>query len=222
MLVLAVVVAAATGALALVRHTAPERRDLVQWALGAVVVLGLGIAYFFRHQIIAWLGAGSDFSTRADLWNRLLDYVQVRAVQGWGWFGAWSTTDPPFTGINSDLNDRHRSALNAFFDVLLQVGWVGLLLFAAMVGIALVRSWLVASARRSVVYAWTPLMLVALLADSMFESFTLIGFAWLLLALCIMRAGQSRSWRETMDAGGDAASPPTGALPILPSQGGLG
>ena len=32
------------------------------------------------------------------------------------------------------------------------------------------------------IYAWTPLMLVALLVDSMFESFTLSGIGWLLHA----------------------------------------
>ena len=62
------------------------------------------------------------------------------------------------------------------------------------------RSWLDASERRSVIYAWTPLVLVTLLVDSMFESFTLFGFGWLLLVLCAVRAGQSRSWRERIDA----------------------
>ena len=83
--------------------------------------------------------------------------------------------------------------------MLLQLGWIGLLLFLALAGVAFVRSWLVASERRSIIYAWTPLILVALLVDSMFESFTLSGFGWLLLVLCAVRAGQSRSWRERMD-----------------------
>ena len=84
--------------------------------------------------------------------------------------------------------------------MLLQLGWIGLVLFTAIAGVALVRSWLDASERRSVIYAWTPLILVALLVDSMFESFTLSGFGWLLLVLCAVRAGQSRSWRERIDA----------------------
>ena len=83
-LVLAVAVAVASGALVLVRHTAPEGRSFVQWALGAVVVTGLAIGYVARHPIIAWLGAGSDFSTRATLWNRILDYVALPAHAGVG------------------------------------------------------------------------------------------------------------------------------------------
>lgn len=199
--VLAVGVGLAVGALALVRHTAPERRATLQWALGAVVVVGVGVGYFARHPIIAWLGAGSDFSMRVDLWNRMVDYVQSRPVQGWGWYGPW-VQEFPFTWINFSLDASHRTGLNAFFDVLLQAGWAGLLIFLALAGAALVRSWLDASERRSVVYAWTPLILVALLVDSMFESFTLAGAGWLLLVLCAVRAGHSRSWRERIDATG--------------------
>ena len=194
----------------------------MQWALGAVVVVGLAIGYFARHPIIAWLGAGTDFSTRATLWNTILDYVGVRAGAGVGLVRPVDAANEyPFLAINFTLRDRHQSALNAYFDALLQVGWVGLLLFAAMAGIALVRSWLVASERRSVLYAWTPLILIALLVDSMFESFTLSGFGWMMLALCVVLAGQSRSWRETMDAADDPLPPAWSgeALPPLrPAQ----
>ncbi len=197
-LVLALAVGLAAAALALVRSTAPERRVQLQWVLGALVALGLAVGYAARHPIIAWLGAGSDFSMRADLWNRMLDYVAIRPVQGWGWYGPWPDGGTPFAGINTFLDSSHATGLNAYFDVLLQAGWVGLVLFGAFAGVALVRSWLDASERRSVVYAWTPLILVTILVDAMFESFALAGSAWLLLVLCAVRAGQSRGWRERM------------------------
>lgn len=207
--VLAVAMAAATGALAIVRHTDRRYRTAVQSALGALVVIGLLIAYAARHPIIRLLNAGSDFSTRAELWNTVLDYVRLRPITGWGWYGPWATEEFPFFGLNFITDDTHLSALNAYFDVTLQTGWVGLVLFAGMAGIALVRSWLVASERRSVLYAWTPLILVALLVDSMFESFTLIGFGWLLLVLCVVRAGLSRSWR---------GAPPTSSIDLPPGS----
>ena len=208
-LVLAAAVGIVTGALTIVRHTPAGRRNIVQWTLGALVAVSLGVAFVFRHQIIAWMGAGSDFSTRADLWNEILEFVAVRPMQGWGWFGPWQRGEYPFTYINYLLDDRHETALNAFFDVLLQLGIIGLLLFATLGGVALVRSWLVASVRRSVLYAWTPLVLVTLAVDSMFESFTLAGAGWFMLVLCALRAGQSRSWRENIDAAN------TGLVPTL-------
>ncbi|MEV8250832.1 O-antigen ligase family protein [Microbacterium sp. NPDC076768] len=210
--VLAVAVGLVTIALTIVRHTSPQRRDLVQWALGILVALTLAGAFALRHQIIALLDAGSDFSIRASLWNTILDFVAVKPIEGWGWFGEWARGEYPFTFINYQLNDRHQSALNAFFDVLLQLGAAGLVLFLLLGGIALVRSWLVASARRSVIYAWTPIVLVTLAVDSMFESFTLVDTGWFMLVLCALRAGQSRSWRESIDAAH------TGAIPTLGPQ----
>ncbi len=205
--VLAVGVGLAVGALALVRHARPERRAGLQLALGALVVVGVFVGYTARHQIIALLGAGTDFSMRVELWNFMVDILRQRPVQGFGWFGVWDQGEYPFNAINFWLDKDHATGLNAYFDVALQLGWVGLVLFLALGALALGRSWLVAGERRSVVYAWTPLMLVALLVDSMFESFTLTGLGWLMLVLCAVRAGQSRSWREKLDSGTDADTP---------------
>lgn len=211
--VLAAVVGVATTALTIVRHTPAHRRVSVQWILGALVAVALAVALGLRHLIIRLLDAGSDFSTRADLWNAILDYVAQRPTTGYGWFGSWTGGQYPIPYINYQLADHHQSALNAYFDVLLQLGWLGLSLFLILGGVAIVRSWLVASVRRSVVYAWTPLLLVTLGVESMFESFTLTGAGWVLLVLCALRAGQSRSWRQNID---DAQ---TGAIPTLGPQG---
>lgn len=210
--VLAAAVGVATAALSIVRHAPAERRSLAQWSLGALVAVGLLAAFALRHQIIRVLDAGSDFSTRADLWNQLLEFIADRPILGWGWFGPWAPDEFPFVYVNILQDDTHRSALNAYFDVLLQLGWAGLVLFLVLGGVALVRSWLVASVRRSVVYAWTPLVLVTLAVESMFESFTLTGVGWMLLVLCALRAGQTRSWREHLDAAH------TESMPTLPPQ----
>ncbi|MGN7948250.1 O-antigen ligase family protein [Microbacterium sp. 22215] len=211
-LVLAAAVAVVATALAIVRHAPAERRTIVQWVLGVLVALALAAAFALRHVIIALLDAGSDFSIRATLWNTILDFVALKPIEGWGWFGSWARGEYPFTYINFLLDDHHQSALNAYFDVLLQLGTAGLVLFLLFGGIATVRSWLVASVRRSVVYAWTPLMLVTLAVESMFESFTIVGAGWFMLVLCALRAGQTRSWRESMDAAH------TGAIPTLRSE----
>ncbi|MBN8205711.1 O-antigen ligase family protein [Microbacterium esteraromaticum] len=213
-LVLAAAVGVATSALTIVRHARPARRLTVQWVLGAMVAIALAVALALRHQIIRLLDAGSDFSTRADLWNVILDFVAQQPVTGYGWFGSWERGEYPFTYINFLLSDHHRSALNAYFDILLQLGWIGLVLFLVMGGVAIVRSWLMASVRHSVVYAWTPLVLITLAVESMFESFAVTGAGWLLLVLCVLRAGQSRSWRENIDAA------QTGAIPTLRPENG--
>ncbi len=132
--VLAVGVGIAVGALALVRHTSPERRAALQWALGALVVIAGIVGYSARHPIIAWIGAGTDFSMRVDLWNEMVEILRFRPVQGWGWFGPWNPREFPFNYLNFRLDASHATGLNAYFDVLLQLGWIGLVLFVALAG----------------------------------------------------------------------------------------
>ncbi|WP_240752712.1 O-antigen ligase family protein [Microbacterium hydrothermale] len=198
-IVVALVTAAASLALWGVRRVPPERRRAVQVVLGVGVVVAIGVASAARAPLIAALGAENDLETRNRVWTRVLDVADIRPVQGFGFFGAWDPDAIPFALVNLADGTVNASALNAYLDVLLQLGWVGLLLFLALGGLALARGWLVAGERRSVVHAWAPLTLVALLTVSLFESFTLTGPGWLLLALCAVRAGQSRSWRERLD-----------------------
>ena len=200
-IVLVGVVAVSAIALAIVRATSLERRTAVQITLASLVVGAITIGLIFRHQIIRWLGAGTDIAMRADLWNALLDYSRLRPWQGWGYFGPWVPNEFPFWSINDRSGgDIHLSALNAFFDVLIQLGIVGLVLFLFAAGLALTRSWLIATQRKSILYAWTPLVLITLLANSMLESAVLSSIGFMLFVLCATRAGQVKSWRELLDA----------------------
>jgi hypothetical protein len=205
-LVLAAAVGLAAGALTLVRRVRPHDRAPVQWVLGVIVLIGVIAAYLLRHQIIR--AAGSEFSIRANLWRVLAPYVRTYPVQGWGWFGPWPLEQYPFQSINYSINRSYTTSLNGYADLLLQVGWVGLVLFATLAGVALVRSWLVASQRGSIVYAWVPMILVTILTNSVFESVALFGAGWMLLVVCAVRAGQTRSWRERL-----AIPDPDEALP---------
>lgn len=65
-------------------------------------------------------------------------------------------------------------------------------------GLAFVRSWLLASNKRSLVYVWPPLILVRLLVTSAAESTILFEFGWLLLVICSVKAAQGLSWRSAL------------------------
>jgi exopolysaccharide production protein ExoQ len=197
-LVVAIAGAVATSVLLMVRHTRAPYRSAVQWTLGAAVLAGIVLAYLLRQRLITLIGADNDIDTRYDLWLTVLRFVRTHPFRGWGWFGPWIPGDMPFSAINASLGTTNLSALNAFFDALLQLGWIGFVLFFALCATAFVRSWIDASDRRSVVYAWTPLVLVALIVYSFFESFALSGFGWLLLVVCATRAYEHQSlweWR---------------------------
>lgn len=188
---------AASALLVVLRRVPVRRRRPALTAIAAVIALLSAAAFAFRQPIVAALGRGDDFATRAGLWDVVLLYSRVRAVQGWGWFGGWPDADTmPFSSIRALSGAPHRSALNSFLDVQLQLGLAGLALFAAMCGLALWRGWAVAIGRRSALVAWVPLILTVVLVNSVFESTTLWGASWFVLVTCVTRAGRTRSWRE--------------------------
>lgn len=193
--VLACVLAVTLVVLLLVRRVGPRRRLDVHRAL-AVVVIVLGVvAYLFRGVISDAINAATAFGNRAALWTEVLRWVERRTIQGWGWYGNWGGDPFPFRTIDFLLGKAHDSALNAYLDVFLQLGAVGLALFGGMAALSFARGWVMASERRSSVYMWLPLMLAVILVTSLAESFTLEGPGWLLLVLCVVKAGQARSWR---------------------------
>lgn len=198
---MAFVAALATGVLVIVRRTRPEWRTLLQWSIAAVVAIGALLVYAFRRPLVYWLNAEPDFLTRSRLWNEVLDMSALRPVQGWGWIGTWPDHLMPYTFIRFATGEQHGSALNAWMDVLLQAGAVGVVLLVGFAGLALARAWVTASERRSTLYTWPPLVIIVLLADSVVTSSLLGGFGWFLLVLCATRASLVRGWRSGLETG---------------------
>ncbi|MFV0374958.1 O-antigen ligase family protein [Microbacterium sp.] len=198
-LVMAVVVGGATGILVLVRRTPPRTRPTVQILLASAVVVTLLLVSVFRRPLVHWLNAEPDFLARSQLWNAVLDLSALRPVQGWGWIGTWPDAGLPFSYLRFLTDSGHASALNAWVDMLLQAGSVGVALFAAFAGLALARSWVTASERRSTMYTWSPLILVCLLSDSVVTSSLLGGYGWFLLVVCASRTSLVKGWRSRID-----------------------
>jgi hypothetical protein len=63
------------------------------------------------------------------------------------------------------------------------------------------RSWLLGSNKRSVIYAWPPLILIALIGTAMAESTMLYESGWMLTVICTVKASQGMSWRQALPAG---------------------
>jgi len=196
------VVASAVGIAALalygLRRTPAEDRWRLQLGLlGTVLVISL-VVFLGRMRIIDLLNAGSEFETRSSLWLEMWRLVELHPLEGWGWTGTWPPDVSPYGWLDFVTGTEHSSALNAFLDVYFQVGLVGFLSFLTLVTLAFIRSWLLASNKRPVVYVWSPLVLVALLVTSAAESTVLVEFGWLLLLICSVKAAQGQSWRRQL------------------------
>ncbi|MGR0220205.1 O-antigen ligase family protein [Agromyces sp. ZXT2-6] len=170
-----------------------------QLALLATAVVGLVTGWVLRIRIIELLDARGEFDVRLDVWREVSRYLAANPLQGWGWMGRWPDS-APYVWIERAIGRELTSALSAWIDAYFQVGVIGMLLFAALVGVALVRSWLLASNRRSVVYLWPALVLVAVAVTSFAESFALQEGGWLLVVVCAVKAARDMSWRDALAA----------------------
>ncbi|WP_448809374.1 O-antigen ligase family protein [Agromyces bauzanensis] len=190
----------AIAALYGLRRAAPASRWRWQLALLMVGLLALITAWILRVRIIELLDARAEFDVRLDVWRELSRYLSFNPLQGWGWVGTWPDA-APYTWIALATGRPHSSALSAYIDAYFQVGVIGAFAFIALVGVALVRAWLLASSRRSVVYVWPALMLVAIAVTSFAESFALVEGGWMLLVVCAVKAARDMSWRDALAAG---------------------
>ena len=194
----AVVLFAATALLYGIRRLPAERRQFAQYSVLALLGVGAVLVWVFRAPVIALFNATGELQFRLALWQEVQTFVPFHWLEGWGWLGIWNPTLPPYTGLTPTAGRPHDTALNAVVDLWLQVGVVGICLFLALIGLAFVRSWLLAGRRRSVVHTWPALVLVALIVVSVAESSVLTDFGWLLLVICCVKASGELSWRSAL------------------------
>lgn len=190
-----VVVSLAVVALYLLRRLAPERRTVWQLALLAAAVVLAILAWLMRAPLVALFSANSELSYRITLWRRILDFIPQNPLEGWGWVGYWRPDILPFPIFTVAGEREPTSAVNAFLDVWFQLGFVGLVIFVGLVLLTFTRSWLLAGRRRSSVFAWPALVLLALILTSLAESSMLVEYGWLMFVVCAVRAAQELSWR---------------------------
>ncbi len=196
--VVAICVVVAALALYRLRRTPVDGRWRLQLGLVAAALVAAGVAWVGRMTIISTLNAGSEFEVRASLWTEMWRLGELHPLEGWGWAGFWPQDVTPYGWLEFATGRVHATGLNAYLDVYFQVGLVGFLAFLALVLLAFVRSWLLASNKRSLVYVWAPLILVTLLVTSAAESTILFEFGWLLLVICSVKAAQGLSWRSAL------------------------
>ncbi|MGN6272348.1 MAG: O-antigen ligase family protein [Protaetiibacter sp.] len=188
--------------LALVRRTSGRAR-LTVFASGVALAVLLGIgAFLARGTLLGLLGKSSDLTNRLDIWQTVGDLAVQRPVAGWGWVSYWVPWVEPFQHLVVIKGVTYLQAHNAWLDVFLQVGVIGIVLFALLVLGALVRSWGMAAELTRIRYAHEELqrpenaapllLLVALLVQSLAESRLIIEIGFALLVIIAIKTG----WRD--------------------------
>ncbi len=196
-----VVVVLATAALYGLRRAPARAKRVWQFVLLGLTIIAAVLAWIFRTPLINAFSASNELNARLGLWRQMRLLVPLHELEGWGWIGQWRIGIDPYANFSLISGHAPTSGLNAYLDVWLQLGLIGLLAFLGLVGLALIRSWLLASRQRSFVYAWPALVLVALLITSLAESSILVEFGWLTFVVCSVKASRELSWRNALIEG---------------------
>jgi exopolysaccharide production protein ExoQ len=190
-----VVVAVAAVVLVLLRHAGTVRaRRTVSIASIVVILLGIAGAIVFQGQLLRLLNKSTTLTGRTDIWGEVIKLASQRPVLGWGWISYWVPGLPPFNRRVFNIGGiQYLQAHDAWLDLWLQLGIIGVIVFAAFALSALVRSWALGVDRPQIgpgesghydaVTLLPVLILIALLAQSIAESRLLIEYGFLLLAL---------------------------------------
>lgn len=189
-----VAVALITGCVLALRRVSSESAHVVASSVIAVVVAAVAaVGVIWREAIFGLLGRSDDLTGRIGIWQNVVELAAQRPVAGWGWAGFWMPWADPFNSLAFVEGVRQLQAHNAWLDVWLQLGIVGVLVLAALVLRTLTRAWWLAVDRphpsgriagpRTALAMLPLLLLTALLVQSATESRLLTEFGWLLLVL---------------------------------------
>lgn len=187
------IVAAAGAGIALgILLVAPRlgtRARIRLYAASAVTLAAGGaLVVVFRDAVLGLLGRSGDLTNRVDIWAAVTELALERPWFGWGWVSYWAPWVEPFDGLAVIKGVEYLQAHNAWLDVWLQLGVVGVVVFAVLVVTMLLRtvSWAVDAPLGDVVDSPALRLLPALIAtvllvQSLAESRILIEGGLLLL-----------------------------------------
>ncbi len=189
-----VAVAVVLVAVLVIRRTPEGRPRAVGYGvLAGLAAAAVAAALVFRGALLEAVGKSEDLTGRLDIWNAVADLAAQHPLAGWGWISYWAPWREPFADLVIKNGVQQLHAHNAWLDVWLQLGALGLIVFSAYVLSTLVRAWTTAIDRRDVAVGspgrHSPttvlplLLLVALLVQSVAESRLLVEYGWLLLTL---------------------------------------
>ena len=179
----AYLVAIAVGAI-VIRSVPMRTKRALSFSVLALSAVAAVLTLKYSKEIFQLLGRDSDLTSRTQIWEDVIDFAQDRP-DGWGFVGYWPIWEYPYSEIGTAVKwVRPTHAHNAFLDVWLQLGLIGLVLLVAMLVLLFGSAWrLVERAGKGDTFiplGWA-LLTVALSLQALTESRLLVEGGWFLL-----------------------------------------
>ncbi|MCP2031684.1 O-antigen ligase [Okibacterium sp. HSC-33S16] len=201
MILAAVAAAIVLAAVLLIRRsTTPRARSGVYVGLAAIGLAGILFVTVFSNVFLALFGKSSDLTGRLGIWDKVIGLAQERPWFGWGYSSPWIPWVEPFDGFIVRRGVEQLHAHNAWLDVWLQLGVIGVVLFAAVIVSLTWRSWFAAvdrprfdlrDDRPYTVLSMLPILIaVVLIVQSVAESRILIESGWVLVVALALKTKQ--------------------------------
>lgn len=178
----AAIVAAAVVSIAAEGKDRDTRHRYYRVAWG-VIGTGALLVLTYRAEIFSLIGKSPDMTGRTKIWRIVLDLIDQRPLQGWGWSSYWVPWVEPYQGLVVINKVPYYQAHNAFLDVWMQLGILGLGLFILLVGMTFVRLWRLAVRHTSPLYLWPILVFVGIITQNLTESRILVEIGWVIFVL---------------------------------------
>lgn len=175
-----------------------QARRLV-YARAVVFFLSVvALAAVFYRQLFDFLGRSEDASGRFYIWQTVFELFLEKPLVGWGWTGYWIPGIEPWEGLIVINSVPMYQAHNAYLDILVQLGVIGLALFLWVVVAGFIRIWRVAVRHTSPLYLYPLFILLVVLGQSLTESRLLIEISWLLFVLVLVKSREGFAELEPM------------------------
>ena len=175
----------------------PRQRTAIYAAALLFVAAGVAVVLTFGRQLLEVVGKSPDLTGRLGIWETVIGLAQERPWFGWGWVSYWTPWVEPFDDLVVRAGVVQLHAHNAWLDVWMQLGIVGLVLFGTLVLTALVKAWQHAVDRPqelpdapqpyTAITLLPLLIMVALIVQSLAESRLLIEYGLVLLTVVAVK-----------------------------------
>jgi|TARA_B110000459_G_scaffold118707_1_gene130959 exopolysaccharide production protein ExoQ len=158
-------------------------RHQIYWSAGAIAGLAVASIVINLSAVFDLLGKSPDASGRFLIWSEVLTLIWQKPGFGWGWIGYWVPGVAPYEGLIVMNGVPMYQAHNAYLDIFMQLGVVGLCLLVWLLAVTFVRLWTVAVRHTNPLYLFPLFIFLVIAAQSISESRLLIEAGWVLLVL---------------------------------------
>lgn len=186
---IALVIAVVAAIVAMISEGKPRqtRHRIYRSAIWSTL-FGVFLVAVYWVEITDFLGKSPDASGRFYVWERVSGLIAERWLLGWGWISHWIPGVSPYEGLIVIDDVPHYHAHNAFLDVWLQLGIIGLVVFVWLVWTSFVRVWKIAVSHTNPLYFWPLFVFMVIATQALSESRLLIENGWVLLVLLALKS----------------------------------